>query len=617
MVRRNERGYVLVLLSVSMTAMVIMAAIVVDLSFLRDDRRTDQKVADSAGADAAVMLATTTRGQDACRAAFENVKLNVPEIDTITGQDCSTFANSCDVTTASKTTTGVSGPYTVTVVYPVEDDHPYMTDGSAIGSATRSATAGDGDPCNRVGIGIMLSRDASFAGVIDNSAKSTSVHTVALASTRLEGPLPINLLILERTGCDAVKVDGTGATLIIDPIVRGTEIFPGVLAVESDGTGPSCGSGIGTLNVQSGLLRSDGPACPTQQTTGVGHGCGDITLYAPGVPGSATPGRCQNGHYQPACTANSSGRIYPNPARMGKRYTRGAVDHMFNCKASYTSEPWYAEHPVNPCFSGVANTDLDYVDELFAFAEGVTQTSTSGFNVYGDDTVNEPCSVDGSPSSFINVPQGNTLVICPLLKISRTMTFGGGNIIFAGDVQLDANGTLNIHQCAQDDTCTISNPLTWASGGNFDEKEYSNDSAWTVFKNGGSFTKSGGGVLNIYDSTVFLPRDADVGGKNVAFAGGSGALRWNAARTGPFEHMALWSEGFNEHAFAGQATLALEGVFFSPVGLVTYFGTGSQQQVAAQFITETMRVSGSGGLQIAPNTDRSILHNEARSTIIR
>ena len=69
----------------------------------------------------------------------------------------------------------------------------------------------------------------------------------------------------------------------------------------------------------------------------------------------------------------------------------------------------------------------------------------------------------------------------------------------------------------------------------------------------------------------------------------------------------MWSESGTSHGFAGQASLTLDGVFFAPVAEMRYSGNGIQQQVAAQFISETLAVSGRGQLIISPVFDRSIL----------
>lgn len=614
--RRTEAGYALVFLSITLVVLLIVAAIVVDLSFLRNDRRADQKVTDAAASAGAVALASGS-GVEACQTALDFVVANLPSVSSLSGADCSGFPASCAAaTTPTASTTGTSGPYTVTVVYPVDDGHPFMTTASAIGAPPRTVSPADGSRCDRIGVALSLERGPSFASIIDDSPKTTSVHTVALAGgagTRR----PINLLILERTECQAAQVDGSSAELTVGAIVDGTETFPGVLAIDSDGSAPNCSSGRGTLNVESATVRADGPpGCATELTPGSGEGCGEIALFASGVPGPASPGGCL-GLYWPACTSNAAGTVLPDPVRMGTRFTRAPIDHRFNCKASYSSESWFSEQPIDGC-SDASNPDLDYVDELSTYARG--SVTPAGFQVYGDGP-GEPCTVEGDQS--VVVPEGNTHVICDPFTIKGPVTFTGGNVIFNGDVVVEGgSGALTVHACGAPgvDNCAPSSPLSWNPelGSDYDESEYSSDAAWVIFRSGGTIRKAGGATLRIHDTAVFLPEDADYSGRNLSLEGGRGALAWSAAREGPFENLALWSDGSLDHDFAGQANLDLEGVFYVPSGRVVYQGTGSQEQVAAQFISERLRVTGNGSLVVTPVPDRAIpLVAAARSTLIR
>lgn len=655
---RSDRGYVIVLIATAITVLLLITAIVIDLSFLRNDRRADQKVVDAAAAAGAVTLATPIGGLDgklACESAVDSIVRNLPEIsstDDIDGLDCSEIPSFCDVDTPltlSSSTTGTSGPYTITVVHPVVDSDPLMTSGSAIGQPAldHEATEADGDECHRVGVELALERAPTFGNVVDSSPRTTSVHAVALASSAKGPPLPINLLILERTSCDAIRVEGSGF-LNIDPIMFNGEQLPGVLAVESDGTGAGCtgtSPRVGTLNVVSANVRSNGPRCGPPKEVGsivdpvtgleVGLGCGDITLFAPGVPGASDPGSCKSEKYVPACTTNNSGSLFPSPERMGFRHTRAAFDHIYNCKATYDDQWWYTngDQPISGCFG--ATTDLDYVDEVRDFVEQGIATSASGtppgFTRYGDNA--GECDVAGGGGAVV-IPEGNIHVVCETLFVKKGLTFEGGNVIFDGDVVIEAaNGHLTVNACGAETaaiTCNPADPLVteqpldpsapwWQDGDNYDEPEYSEDAAWVVFRNGGTIRKAGGASLTIHDSVVFLGKDAEysASARALDLEGGSGSLTWTAPREGPFENLSLWTDSEIRHHFAGQAGLGLEGIFFAPMGLITYAGSGSQDQIAAQFVTERLLVTGSGEVRIAPNTDRAGKHKVARSTLIR
>ncbi len=89
--------------------------------------------------------------------------------------------------------------------------------------------------------------------------------------------------------------------------------------------------------------------------------------------------------------------------------------------------------------------------------------------------------------------------------------------------------------------------------------------------------------------------------------GSTGTLLWTAPIVGPFDDLALWSDGTADHSFAGQALLELEGVFFTPVATTAYRGQGVQEQVAAQFIARRLESSGQGILIVRPKYNRAVL----------
>jgi Flp pilus assembly protein TadG len=624
----GERGMTIVVIGVSLMMLMTVTAFVVDLSFLRNDRRADQKIADAAATAGALEL-STSHGRDACTTALRYLEANTPDVTSFTGADCSGFVQFCDPSTVAVSTTGAAGPYRIQIVHPVPDSHPLMQRASAIGAPAAAVTAADGSRCDRVGVSIRYVRAPAFASVLGGGNQSTGVHAVAKAKSLVGGDRPINLLILERTDCSAVVVDGQPLLIVGAITGRDGKLMPGILAVDSDGTGTNCPNltDNGTLHAQgtSALARADGPLyCPAELVAGTGQGCGVIELYAPGVPGPASPLYCEGGFYKPACTSTAT--IRPHPVRMAARRTREPVDHHFNCNSGYGSKPWYGDHPIGAC-PGAGST-TDYVDELLSFAGG--SSTPTGFSVYGDEAT-EPCTVDGQKS--IVVPEGNVRVICAPFQVKRPVTFTGGNVIFDGDVFVTSSGDLRIHACGQQgvNNCAAPDKLTWTppvrddkgnitvAGDDFDETTYSDDAAWVVLRDGAGLHKDAGSQIRLFDTSVFIPRTADLGtGQAMAMAGGNGALVWHAPREGPFDVLAMWSDAPSQHDLGGQATLEMEGVYFAPVARLTFRGTGGQDQVAAQLITERLTVSGGGTLKVVPDINRSLTWwSSPESTIVR
>ena len=619
--RRDERGMIVVLIGVSMMMIMAIAAIVIDVSFLRNDRRADQKIADAAAAAGAVAL-SQTNGEGGCAATVDYLDAHIDGVADLSSLNCETFVEFCDPSTSSKAIAGIMGDYRVEIVHPVPDTHPFMHRQSAIGAPAAPVVAADGSRCSRIGVSIQLARAPSFGAALGDSGRTTQVHAVVKADNPVCCDLPINLLILERTECNAIVIDGQPHLLVGAITAPNGQLLPGILAVDSDGSGSNCGpTSNGTLHAQgtTALAQADGPPnCPAELVAGTGQGCGFIELFAPGVPGVAAPLYCEGGVYRPACTSTAT--VRPHPVRMPERRTRQPVDHRFNCNSGYGQKPWYGDHPIASCDGATASTD--YVDELLSFAGG--NNTPSGWNVYGDEA-HEPCTVDGQTT--IEVPEGNTRVICAPFSVKRTVTFRGGNVIFDGDVIVSSGGDLRIHACGQEgvDNCsptlTDALPETWLRGDDFVESHYSSEAAWVAFRSGGGIQKDARGSLRIYDASVFLPRNADIGtspAKAMALSGGEGALQWYAPRKGPFDVLAMWSESTNQHDLGGSAELAMEGVYFAPVARMAFRGNGGQNQVAAQLITETLTVSGGGTLKVVPDFFRSLrFPNDPRTTIIR
>lgn len=628
-VRRDERGLTVVIVGISIMMLMTLTALVIDHSFLRNDRRADQKIADAAATAGALKLGTED-GRAACEAALAHLVANTPGVDSFDGADCSTFPEFCNPATTAATTTGTAGPYRVQIVHPVPANHPVMARASALGAPAAASVPLDGSSCERLGVSIELTRGPSFGAVLGADQQTTRVHTVAKAGSVLDGERPINLLILERHACHAVVAEGQ-ATLEVGAITGyNGELLPGILAVDSlgyndDGSrGANCGTasspGYGTLHVQgtNARMQADGPPlCPTEITAGTGDGCGYIELLADGVPGPAAPLFCADKLYWPACT--STGIVRPHPVRMPTRRTREPIDHHFNCQNGYGSKPWFGGHPIGACAEATADTD--FVDELMAFANG--NSVPAGFSTYTG-----PCSVDAD----LVIPEGNWVVPCSNFVVRRSLTFQGGNVIFNGTVDVTSGfGSLTVHACGKKgvDTCNPTYPLTWTgqrddrgrwiSADNYDEKQYSNDAAWVVFRNGGGIKKDAQAKVHFYDTSLFFQRNAALSSlptHTMALSGGSGSLIWHAPREGPFDVLAMWSDSPLLHDMGGSAELEMEGVYFAPVARLTFRGNGGQQQVAAQLITERLTVTGSGTLIVVPQLDRSINHYRPPSSMI-
>jgi hypothetical protein len=88
--------------------------------------------------------------------------------------------------------------------------------------------------------------DATFARMLGVNETPTTVHTVARAAVGGGSGTPINLLVLDRFGCQGFLVRGQ-AVVIVDAVLNPDTgaLEAGVAAADSIGTNPVCTQGTG------------------------------------------------------------------------------------------------------------------------------------------------------------------------------------------------------------------------------------------------------------------------------------------------------------------------------------------------------------------------------------
>jgi hypothetical protein len=97
-----------------------------------------------------------------------------------------------------------------------------------------------------------------------------------------------------------------------------------------------------------------------------------------------------------------------------------------------------------------------------------------------------------------------------------------------------------------------------------------------VYVRNGSITKDAQGSLELQRVFVYLRNG------RISLGAGSGGVTWIAPFGGDFEDLSLWSESTLEHDLGGQASLQLDGVFFTPNAHVQFTGQGNFAQLQAR-----------------------------------
>lgn len=573
-----DRGASLILVAGSLMMLIGAAAIAVDLSALRTHRSADQKVTDSA-ASAGALAVVSGNGQDGCEAALAYVAINAEGIGSIDTSGCaSTFPTTCSPNTPISHTVSTER-YEITVTYPVPDSHDLMTSG-LLGRTPQPVVAEDGEPCERVGVTMRAARDSSFAQVLGFAQGTTQVHTVAKSGLPIGGGFPINLLVLDRTGCKSIFVRGNGG-IIVHPVLNeaGTGLLQGIIAADSDGSG--CGGSEGVIHIDgtSSLLRADGPAgCTNQTGTEMvdgflsGHGCGLIMTFALGPP------ECN----WPSCVPGAGGDNQPNPKpkRLPDRLTRAPVDYTYNCWSNYGAPPPSVEWASVPLTSGNGQ-DIDPCQNadgsnhhIYKLIDFVGNSGTPSEFVRWNADLGHSCNIGSGAPDITET--ANIIIDCSTFTVRRHVRING-DVIFDGDVNV-TSGT-----------------------GHLDVRTSATSEGWAFFR-GGTLTKDAQASLTFDKVAVYMSRSS-----KVSLSGGNtGNLRWIAPDSGKFDALALWSDSPLQHDWAGQSNLQMEGVFFMPRAHAVYTGSSGMNQTNAQWLANSLEAAGQGRLVIKPAFGRGV-----------
>lgn len=637
MTRRTheDRGAILIVTALSITLLLVIVAIVIDLGATRSDRRGAQLAADNAVAAAAFSLSEKGDAEAACTEAFAYLQNTLGEVfaDAAPNESCSKFTT-C-VATNEVTVTRRAGPYKVVVHHPVLD--PTLLNKTSTIGASPIAAGDDGAPCQRIGVVVTTVGDSYFGGVAGESDRESTIWAVARAHDPQSIKRPLNLLVLDRTGCPTLSVAG-GATVEVASFVDtdGTR-QPGVAGNDSDGSSCKKNEATITANGTSKLIaygRCD-PSNPKDPGT-----CetGAIETWATVDSGSCTSGT--PGPDWPGCD-EGQGSITPDVTKMPARLTRAPLDHRYNCKSSYlvTDHPWVTSQPIGPCTDDPSDPDdfaptageTDWVDELYAYVGDViadptlSQGPPSRFAVIsGMDACAPTADVMYSKTNPIPTdpldPVLNWYVDCDEFKISggADITFAHGNVIFRDKVTI-SSGSLTINRCEAGDLCESA--TTWSEWDDFEEWRSSERGSWVYA--GGTIVNNDTLVLN--HTAVFLGP-----GGLIDQAGGS-SLTWTAPNdtdtvsgirapgsAGPFEDLALWSEGTGTHEFAGGGVTEFEGVFFAGRATIEFSGNSPMTLDEAQFVANRLAFTGTTTFTMKPDSERSLRFDRpAGYTLIR
>jgi hypothetical protein len=552
----RERGAVLVITALFVTVAVMLAAIVLDLAQLRQDRASNRRTSDLVASAAATSLATPGgTGVLACTDAWEYFLTNTPNAGTVTTVPpcASTFSGACDPAVA-RTATGRVGRYTVKFTYPVPFGSTMLDRPDVVGGVTQTFNGNaDGNACERIGVEVQETQRSMFGNITGTRNTTTASRTVARALSKFDQGGIIALLLLEQTSCDVLTASGQAQI-----IVEHNGDKPGYITADTSATG---GSGSHACNNNN---RWAIDAIGTQNSRIVAEGStssglpGIIRMYA------LAPGQGNAKAYEPGDVA--ANRLSPAPLAASRRIGRNPIDWRWNCSSVGRD--------------GIGGTTDDcrlgfppYLNNLKT-AIGTTGAPT-GFQTYPrPGTPGDKCNLQPSDGAVV-LPPGNWWINCPSgFKVANQVQFNSGNFVFQNGIEVGSSGSLTIN---------VGN-----SGDGY------------IYLRNGDLTKDAQASIDFHRMFVYVDNG------RVTMGAGTGQLNWEAPLAGNFEDLALWSESTQQHDLGGQAQLHIEGVFFTPnADPFVYTGqSGQEQRVNAQFVTRRMDVSGQGTLKLQPSPDR-------------
>lgn len=570
---RDERGAVLPIAAGAMVALLVTAALVVDLGATRALRRDARATADAAAAAGAIDVAqptATTACETAFGYAFANMPGASPSLTQVTAA-CAAANMQAACPSARREAVLTIADKTVRVVNPVFDGDRLMR-GTAVGGGSTQivSPSADGEACLRIGVQITRLQARFFGGVVTRSRDTFSVHSVARYNPAgLSRGFAPALVALNKTACDAVSAGNNGEINI-----RSLNELPASAYSDSDGTACTPGQSIMTA-FNSGHLR----AVENGGLAGELAWFGSSTSGSRGGSSKVTSGDVSN-------PANYVGRLFGRE----KRVTREPADQRYHCRnVPPTTQPLCASS------NDAVAVGLSYL----APGSPVDPSTGAGYQTYTGSC---------SPNSDPNFAVGNWYVDCPTFLVKGTrVTFRGGNVVFSGNLSIASRGEMLVNSPPVPSSIP-SPPVPLAPVSPSIQSMLVVRGVIEVSSNGKSSwsqtTAIGGGNLNLQAGATMLWGPPS----------GPDPTTVPSSRRG----LLYWSEAPATINLQGGPTLGAAGVFFAGNAGLTAAGNGEIDLSRVQLWADTVRVSTGGPkLKMAADPEYMVSLGKPGTRLIR
>jgi hypothetical protein len=615
-----------------LVVMMLTAAYIVDLGFMRYDRVNSKAVADHSAAAATAGFRPSEAGgpRAACLEARDVASANL-RIDLagspVSGSSCETVFPAdafCDPA-VPRTAAYQAGGYLVEITIPVVDGSPLL-EGLDHGDY-------DGVPCERVGVSVTNAPNAFFSGFTDGGGREVTLSSVG--RSRLDGTARefASLVVLQRNGCNTLNVSGTTRVTVDDYV-----------GVDDEGN-PETAAGNMTVDTAQQGCPGSGYVLNTQGNNSYLTASGDIVAF--NLTEAPT-----NRTYNPAKTGNDpANQLSPIP-RGGARITRAPVDHLLNCLTTYptnrvwspASSAWSTPaQPILPCGEGPTAPEgplpPPYIRNLYDALQtvtaaqiladrGVVGATWADWAVYPQDVAGATCgSASGTFGPSATRPAGtsgrNWFIDCPQAAPDNGPFTPQGvsflnvqNVVSRNWIDLSSTtGDLRIVGDANQGA------ILYLQGADNNRSSGPNANRGMELSSAGKIRLQGVAVYSDWGHIDIVGNASSAivwEGPGLATRSSCDGYTSGLPPAGCLSPLALWSNSRFQHNLGGQLGIDIAGVFFTPnANTFNLSGQVNQTLERAQFFSYAIELSGGAEIRMRPNPDTNIGIPLRGSSLIR
>jgi hypothetical protein len=643
-VGKDERGTVTVLTAMIAVAAMLMVALVVDLGQLRLDRRSEKSLTDLAARAGITRLpfgpwsgvckarefllgnlagiSSFDAGSETWSDAAAHVYGTSPCPQVASGPDAVACLANVPSTWAKFQATAGQGRFTVEIQSGYVLPDPRFSEDVGLGDTGAS----DQGSCDNLAVILTQKQPPNFAQVAGQRSRFVRVRSVGRLNATETLDFVAALQLLEQHKCGVLQTGGANTRVIAQPF----GVYPGTVQIDSAGDSGSCPQPI--LNAQA---TSGGPsvlACSTNSTNpdcrpGTGIRSSRIGVYAANF---VKPANIIATAY-PSTYGDT--KVIGSP-RTGRKFTDlryranvAALDGTAKSVLTGNSgrPPGCTAIVLNTCTgNGLPWLVLQQSDcnalAVFFLVPGRTAAQNIWFNC--DLNVSTPLTLSGA-SSYV--------VVTGQLAVNSTFTVTDPRKVYVGGrssgnkIGLDLSGSTSIlnMNVGSASSCSGRAGAGHANGlvvGNGSVKVGSGATVricqtFTYLASGYDKTPSADGTALCsnpcanYTGTISASSGSFMDLSAANEITGRLPTAGELATTYPFEDLALWTEaGGNTNGMAGGSATRMTGVFFLPnADSFSLSGGGSLPiDLSAQFVADTMQVTGGATVNLVPNPEDSV-----------